>query len=156
MVVTRHLTSRYARIVRFMRKVALALTLLSLLGGTPASAAEQPRHCAGAIRAVPLDDRANGRHLRVCKGAHLRVVLHAPAAGSPDTWWQPITADGRAVQLDPYHPRVFPARGVTLGFFRASHHGPATLRSTRPACPADPAGPTCHAVAYWQVDVTVT
>ncbi len=138
-----------------MRKVVIGLSLLSTLAGTPAMAAEQPRRCGGANQAIQLDDRANGRHLRVCKGARLRVVLHAPAADSPDTWWQPITADGRAVQLDPYHPRFALARGVTAGFFRAAHHGSATLRSTRRACPVNPTGPTCHAVAYWQVELDV-
>jgi hypothetical protein len=136
-----------------MRKIVIgAVALVSLLAGTPASAAEQPRRCD---RAVQLDDRSNGTHARVCKGAHLTVVLPAPAADGPDTWWQPITADGRAVTLDPYHPRIVPARGVTVGFFRAAHHGAATLRSTRRICPVNPGGPTCHAMMSWRVEVDV-
>jgi hypothetical protein len=135
-----------------MRKVVLSLALLTLLAGTPAAAAEQPRRCD---RAIHLDERANGRHVRACPGAHLTVALHAPAADSPDTWWQPITVDGKAVTLDPYHPRILAARGVTLGFFRAAHHGTATLHSTRRACPVNPTGPACHAIMSWQVDVDV-
>lgn len=140
-----------------MRRVVVSVAvgvLLSTLAITPASAADRTENCRRP-GTVQLDDRANGRHLRVCNGARLAVVLHAPDADSPDTWWQPITTDDRAVQPDPYHPRFLPARGVTAGFFRARHHGPATLRSTRRVCPLNPTGPICHAVASWQVDVDV-
>jgi hypothetical protein len=140
-----------------MRKVGLGVVvgaLLSTLTIAPASAGVPSSRC-DRPGTISLDDRANGRHLRVCKGARLTVVLHAPDADSPDTWWQPITTDGRAIQPDPYHPHILPARGVTVGFFRASHHGEATLRSTRRVCPTGPTGPTCHAVLSWQVDVAI-
>jgi hypothetical protein len=139
-----------------MRKVTTLVVgaLLAMLAGAPASAAAPSYHC-GRSGTITLDDRANGRHQRACKGARLTVVLHAPATESPDMWWTAITVDGRAVQVDPNHPRVLPARGVTLGFFRAAHHGTATLHSTRHVCPLNPGGPTCHAVAYWQVTIDV-
>jgi hypothetical protein len=135
-----------------MRKViGVAIgVLLSTLAVTPASAGAQ--RCPGTIQ---LDDKANGRHLRVCKGTRITVLLHAPDLDHPGTWWQPITADGRAVRPDPYHPRILPARGVTAGFFKAGHRGRATLRSTRRICAPDPAGPTCHATMAWQVEVAI-
>jgi len=50
---------------------------------------------------------------------------------------------------------MLPARGVTLGAFTAAHRGSAALRSSRHVCPVNPSGPTCHAVAFWHVEVDV-
>src|SRR5689334_8412336 len=81
------------RIVRFMRRIGLAVvigTLLALSGVTAASAASaasaatvrHPYRC-GSHDTVRLDDNANGHHVRVCRGATITIALHAPMADSP-------------------------------------------------------------------------
>ena len=135
-------------------------TLLALSGVTAASAASaasaatvrHPYRC-GSHDTVRLDDNANGHHVRVCRGATITIALHAPMADSPDTWWQPITEQGRALQAQPQ--RILPPRGVTVAAFTAAHRGSAALRSSRRVCPVNPSGPACHAVAFWHVQVDV-
>jgi hypothetical protein len=142
------------RIVRILGAALAAGALLSGGIATAAEAAPAPDlRCSGHHhRDVRLDTGDNGRAIRVCDGDRIDVALRAPMRGP---LWSPIHVDGDAVQMDRHHPRVFPARGMTVGFFVAVHRGQATLTSTRPVCPPNPGGPTCHSMQGWKVDVTV-
>jgi len=143
--------------MRFVRFIGVAIATGALLSGGFAAAASAspalPAPCwLGNHHDLHLTATDNGRRLRVCRGTKIDVVLRAPIDAP---MWTPITATGHAVSLDSHHPHVFLPRGVTAGYFVATRPGTSELTSTRPACPPNPTGPTCHAIQAWRVDISV-
>jgi hypothetical protein len=134
-------------------KYALALAAMTATlaaGAAPAQAATHDH-----IKMMTLTASDNGRHIRVPVGEHVMVQLTVRPRrdADPTTWWRPIDEHGRALAARPVGTAV--VRGMTAGHYLAVRRGEATLSSTRPACPANPDGPTCHAVQGWSVTIDV-
>jgi len=143
--------------MRSIRLLGAAATVGVLLSGGFAATANASSTVSapcwlGNHRDVHLTARDNGRRLRVCRGAKIDAFLRAPLDAP---LWTPIAITGGAVALDPHHPHILLPRGVTAGFFVAARRGTSELTSTRPACPPNPTGPTCHAIQAWRVDISV-
>lgn len=109
----------------------------------------------GPASTIALTVADNGRRVRVHRGDHILVHLAVDPSRYPDpaSWWGAVAESGRALRARPQ--TMMPVRGATLGHYRAVARGQATLSSTRPACPPQPSGPTCHALLAWSVTVDV-
>jgi hypothetical protein len=134
----------------FGTRIASAVVVLA---ATPALATPTPAAQGALTSAITLTAADNGRHVRVRRGAHIKVRLLVDPSQDPTTWWRPVDETGRALRA---LPQTLPAiRGTTLGRYKAVARGTATLSSARAACPQTGSGPTCHAIQGWTVTVDV-